>query len=126
MGAVQVAILSLHAAGVGITLTAASMVIFAELDWTPGILEQAEDRAHRIGQEASVNIHYLLARGTIDDIIWQSIAQKVSVISELCDGHRDYFMKKSAASCTRQPDAVMLAAMVLLCQLLRQLRRHGG
>lgn len=55
---------------IGITLTAATMVIFAELYWNPGILIQAEDRAHRIGQKDSVNVHYLLAQGTFDDKIW--------------------------------------------------------
>lgn len=42
----------------------------AELHWVPGVLAQAEDRAHRIGQSCSVNIHYLLCRDTLDDMLW--------------------------------------------------------
>eukprot|EP00747_Dinoflagellata_sp_TGD_P121432 gnl/TRDRNA2_/TRDRNA2_173423_c0_seq2.p1 gnl/TRDRNA2_/TRDRNA2_173423_c0~~gnl/TRDRNA2_/TRDRNA2_173423_c0_seq2.p1 ORF type:complete len:949 (-),score=141.59 gnl/TRDRNA2_/TRDRNA2_173423_c0_seq2:245-3091(-) len=89
---ILIAILSIAAAGVGITLTAASTVIFAELHWTPGLLVQAEDRAHRIGQKSSVNIQYLVASGTIDDIIWPAVSRKVEVVSTMCDGHKDHLV----------------------------------
>ncbi|NWU99127.1 SMAL1 protein, partial [Upupa epops] len=77
-----VAVLSLTAANMGLTLSAADLVVFAELFWNPGILIQAEDRAHRIGQTSSVNVHYLVARGTADDYLWPMIQEKIKVLGE--------------------------------------------
>ncbi|XP_025982101.1 SWI/SNF-related matrix-associated actin-dependent regulator of chromatin subfamily A-like protein 1 isoform X1 [Glycine max] len=87
--AIKAAVLSIKAGGVGLTLTAASTVIFAELSWTPGDLIQAEDRAHRIGQVSSVNIYYLLANDTVDDIIWDVVQSKLENLGQMLDGHEN-------------------------------------
>ncbi|KAL5196682.1 hypothetical protein ABZP36_000194 [Zizania latifolia] len=83
---IKAAVLSIKAGGVGLTLTAASTVIFAELSWTPGDIIQAEDRAHRIGQVSSVNIYYLLANDTVDDIIWDVVQGKLENLGQMLDG----------------------------------------
>lgn len=87
---IRVAILSITAASTGLTLTAATTVIFAELFWNPGVLVQAEDRAHRIGQCDSVNVHYLIARGTTDDSIWPLILKKLSLLELVGLGKNDF------------------------------------
>jgi SWI/SNF-related matrix-associated actin-dependent regulator 1 of chromatin subfamily A len=78
----RIAILSITAANSGITLTEASLVLFAELFWNPGILVQAEDRVYRIGQRNSVLIQYLCAKSTADDYIWPLVNEKLSVLSK--------------------------------------------
>ncbi|XP_073503559.1 SWI/SNF-related matrix-associated actin-dependent regulator of chromatin subfamily A-like protein 1 [Phyllobates terribilis] len=77
-----VAVLSITAANMGLTLSSADLVVFAELFWNPGILIQAEDRVHRIGQTSSVNIHYLVAKGTADDYLWPMIQEKIKVLGQ--------------------------------------------
>ena len=84
----RVAVLSIKAAGMGLTLTAASTVIFGELSWTPGDIVQAEDRAHRIGQANAVNVHFLVAKDTVDDIMWGSVANKLETLGQVLDGRR--------------------------------------
>ena len=84
----RVAVLSIKAAGMGLTLTAASTVIFGELSWTPGDIVQAEDRAHRIGQVNAVNVHFLVAKDTVDDIMWGSVANKLETLGQVLDGRR--------------------------------------
>ncbi|XP_069472910.1 SWI/SNF-related matrix-associated actin-dependent regulator of chromatin subfamily A-like protein 1 [Ambystoma mexicanum] len=77
-----VAVLSITAANMGLTLCAADLVVFAELFWNPGVLIQAEDRVHRIGQTSSVNIHYIVAKGTADDFLWPMIQEKIKVLGQ--------------------------------------------
>ncbi|MEA3301816.1 MAG: DEAD/DEAH box helicase, partial [Pseudomonadota bacterium] len=74
---------NIKAAGVGITLTAASNVAFLELPWTPSDLEQAEDRLHRIGQSNAVNVCFFLAEGTIDATIATMLDTKGSIIDQI-------------------------------------------
>ncbi|EIE18768.1 hypothetical protein COCSUDRAFT_49196 [Coccomyxa subellipsoidea C-169] len=83
----RVALLSIRAAGAGITLHAASTVLFVELAWTPSELTQAEARAHRLGQEKEVDVLYLLAPGSVDDIIWSMVNSKLRVVGNALDGH---------------------------------------
>ncbi|XP_077955452.1 DNA annealing helicase and endonuclease ZRANB3 isoform X3 [Gasterosteus aculeatus] len=87
---VRVAILSIQAAGQGLTFTAASHVVFAELYWNPGHMKQAEDRAHRIGQTASVNVHYLIAKGTFDTVMWSMLNRKETVTGSTLNGRKEY------------------------------------
>lgn len=76
-------ICSIKAAGVGLTLTASSSVAFLELPWTFCDCCQCEDRAHRIGQKDNVTCYYLLAKGTIDSIVYKLIQDKKNVANQI-------------------------------------------
>ncbi|CAJ1387731.1 unnamed protein product [Effrenium voratum] len=82
----QVALLSITACGQGLNLQVCSTVVFAELHWTPGILMQAEDRAHRMGQKESVNVHYLIAKDTLDESMYQMLERKQHDVGLMLDG----------------------------------------
>jgi len=81
----RIALVSIMAGGVGITLTAASHVYFVELDWVPGNITQAEDRAHRIGQKDVVNAYHLVLRDSIDVNMAKTIISKQKVIESALD-----------------------------------------
>ena len=90
------ALLSITATSHGITLTAASTVIFAEVHWTPALMLQAEDRVHRIGQHSEcVNIYYLYGKETLDEIIFPMINLKSTVVANTLDGSNTDFKIKS-------------------------------
>jgi SWI/SNF-related matrix-associated actin-dependent regulator of chromatin subfamily A-like protein 1 len=81
-GKYPLVLLNWKAGGVGLTLTRASNVAALELPWTPGIMDQGEDRCHRIGQLGPVNAWYLLARGTLDWSVWSLIEGKREIARE--------------------------------------------
>lgn len=83
---------SIKAAGVGITLTAAQTIVFAELDWVPGNILQAEDRLHRIGQKNNVMVYYVVVDGSMDAMFAKRFTEKQAIIDEATDV--DVMLKK--------------------------------
>jgi SWI/SNF-related matrix-associated actin-dependent regulator of chromatin subfamily A-like protein 1 len=77
-----------RAAAQGITLTRASNVCFLELEWTPAMHDQAEDRCHRIGQRDAVTAWYLLAAKTIDETMATLIHRKRKIVAAVTDGRQ--------------------------------------
>jgi SWI/SNF-related matrix-associated actin-dependent regulator of chromatin subfamily A-like protein 1 len=74
---------NLHAAGVGIALTAATHVVFNDLDWVPANHWQAEDRIYRIGQQRPAFVTYICAERTLDDFVAALLEQKARTIGVL-------------------------------------------
>lgn len=75
-GGAPVFLLSLKAAGTGLNLTRAGHVVHFDRWWNPAVEAQATDRAYRIGQTQPVQVHRLIAEGTIEDRIAEMLARK--------------------------------------------------
>lgn len=75
-------------AGVGITLTEGTYVIFNSFSWVPGDNEQAEDRAYRIGQLNNVTVYYQLFEDSISTLMWNTINKKKEIINTIM-GEKD-------------------------------------
>ena len=80
---VRVFLATIRTASVGITLTAANTVIFHELDFTPGLMIQAEDRVHRIGQKQNVLIQHIVFDGGVDSILARILLRKQAIFNQL-------------------------------------------
>ncbi|WP_413471066.1 DEAD/DEAH box helicase [Streptomyces peucetius] len=75
-GEIPVFLLSLKAAGTGLNLTRAEHVVHYDRWWNPAVEAQATDRAYRIGQDRPVQVHRLIAEGTIEDRIARMLERK--------------------------------------------------
>lgn len=84
-GRADVFVGNIHAAGVGLTLTRSSHVVFAELDWVPANMTQAEDRTHRIGQKASVLVQHLVLEGSLDQVMAAALVRKQDIADAALD-----------------------------------------
>jgi SNF2 family DNA or RNA helicase len=96
-GETKLLIAGLRAGNVGINLSRARYVIFAELDWSPAIHRQAEDRLHRIGQKNTVFAYYLIGNGTLDDHVADVLIDKSYEIDAIMDEKVETFENKEKA-----------------------------
>jgi SWI/SNF-related matrix-associated actin-dependent regulator 1 of chromatin subfamily A len=83
---VRVFVANIIAGGTGVNLTAATQVVFNDLDWVPANHWQAEDRAYRIGQTRTVNVTYFVARNTIDDFVQTVLENKAALVNAIVEG----------------------------------------
>ncbi|MGW3611872.1 SNF2-related protein [Micromonospora sp. NPDC005163] len=100
-GAVPVFLLSLKAAGAGLTLTRADHVIHYDRWWNPAVEEQATDRAHRIGQTRAVQVHRLIAQGTLEERIAALLESKRALADAVLTGGETALTELSDAELLR-------------------------
>lgn len=86
---IRIFIGNIKSAGVGITLTAATTVIFNSLDWVPGNILQAIDRCYRIGQVNNVSVYFNIFNETVDQRVWESLFSKTDVIEAILGGSKE-------------------------------------
>jgi len=96
-GDTKLMIAGLRAGNLGINLTRAKYVIFGELDWSPAIHRQAEDRLHRIGQKNTVFAYYLIGNGTLDEHVANILVDKSYEIDTIMDEVHESFENKEKA-----------------------------
>ena len=84
--ATRIFLANIIAGGIGTNLTAATQVVFNDLDWVPANHWQAEDRAYRIGQTRTVNVTYMVAADTMDDFVQSVLEKKGALVKAVVDG----------------------------------------
>ncbi|MCL1964915.1 MAG: SWF/SNF helicase family protein, partial [Firmicutes bacterium] len=84
----QVFVGQIATAGLGITLTAASTLVFYSTDYSMSNHEQARARIHRVGQKENCTYIYLAAKGTVDEKVLKSLRNKADLARMLVDDYR--------------------------------------
>jgi SWI/SNF-related matrix-associated actin-dependent regulator 1 of chromatin subfamily A len=103
---------AMKASGEGHTLTAAQIVAFCEIDWTPSGLSQCEDRLHRIGQQGSVLVQHLVLDGSIDAMITSRVVEKQETIATVLDDNIEtqeslYHLSRATPFVEEDRDAIL-------------------
>lgn len=96
-GEVPVFLLSLKAGGVGLNLTRADHVIHVDRWWNPAVEDQATDRAHRIGQTRTVQVHRLITQGTVEERVAELLQRKRVLADAVLGGGEAAFTELSNA-----------------------------
>lgn len=91
----RVFLISLKAGGFGLNLTSADTVIIYDPWWNPMVEEQASDRAHRIGQEKTVNVYRLITKGTVEEKMQKLKERKKLLFDSLVNESGDFMAKLS-------------------------------
>ena len=89
----KVLVMTVRTGNVGLNLTEANHIVFCDFSYSPADMLQAEDRAHRIGQEKTVNIHYLSAEDTIDQKAISLLNKKSKILNGIIDGKKYVYDK---------------------------------
>jgi len=84
----QVFVGQIATAGLGITLTAASTMVFYSLDYSMSNFEQTKARIHRLGQKHNCTYIYLTAKGTVDEKVLAALKNKADLAKTLVDDYR--------------------------------------
>ena len=82
----KVLVMTVKTGGVGLNLTQANHVVFGDYSYSPADMDQAESRAHRLGQKNRVVIHYITAENTVDEDSIEILTKKSNVVNGIIDG----------------------------------------
>jgi SNF2 family DNA or RNA helicase len=91
----RIFLLTVKAGGTGLNLTAATHVFHFDRWWNPAVENQATDRAYRIGQKQSVQVHKFVCSGTVEERIDEMIERKMSVAAKVVGNGEDWLTELS-------------------------------